>query len=88
MVVVAAVDHLADLVLQSGRELGVGMAQGVDGDTSQTIYVRLTVGIPDAQAFAMRQGHGQTSVGVHGVGRCGRDHGNSKIETTQRRLSR
>ena len=79
MVVIATVDHLADLVLQSRGELGVGVTQCVDRDTGQTVQVALAIGVPHAQAFAMRQGHGQAAVGVHGVGRSSSGgHGFSK----------
>jgi hypothetical protein len=57
------------------------VAQGVDGDASQGIKVALAIGIPHAQTFAMRHGHGQSAIGVHAMrGCCGRGHVNSKIK--------
>ena len=70
MVVIATVDHLAHLVLQGGCEFGVGVAQGVDGDTRQRVEVALAVGVPHTQTSAMRQSHGQAAVGVHAMGGC------------------
>jgi hypothetical protein len=59
------VDELADLVLQRGHQLGVVVAQGVDGDAAQRVQVLLAVDVPDAAALAVRQRDGQAAVGVH-----------------------
>ncbi len=61
---------LAKLILQGGDELGVGVAQGVDGDAAQTVQVLLAVDVPDAAALAMRQGDRQAAVGVHDMGKA------------------
>jgi hypothetical protein len=41
VVVVAGVDQLGDLVLQRRHQLGVVVAQGVDGDAAQAVQVLL-----------------------------------------------
>ena len=69
VVVVAAVDDLADLVLQRGHELGVVVAERVHGDTGQRVEVFLAVDIPHSHALAVRQRDRQPAVGIHGVGR-------------------
>jgi hypothetical protein len=73
VVVVAAVDDLADLVLQRRHQLRVVVAEGVDGDAAQRVEVRLAVHVPHAQALAMRQRDRHPAVGVHGVGGGRRD---------------
>jgi hypothetical protein len=64
-VVVGAVDELGDLVLQRRHQLGMGVAQRVDGDAAQAIEVLLAVGVPHPAALAMRHRDGQAAVGVH-----------------------
>ena len=65
MVIVATVDNFADLVLQSGHQLGVVVAQRVDRNAAQGIQVGLAVHIPHAAALAMAERNGQPPVGVH-----------------------
>ena len=71
VVVVGAVDHLAHLFLQGGDQLGVRVAQGVDGNAAQTVQVLLAVHVPHAAASAMRHRDRQAAVSVHDVGGCG-----------------
>ena len=71
VVVVGAVDQLGQLVLQGGHQLGVVVAQRVDGDAAQAVEVDLARGVPDSAALAVRQRDRQATVGVHDVGRGG-----------------
>ncbi|EWS53574.1 hypothetical protein X551_03632 [Methylibium sp. T29] len=68
LVVVRAVDQLADLVGQRRHQPRVGVAQGVDGDPAQRVEVLAAFGVPHAAALAMRQRERQAAVGVHHVG--------------------
>jgi len=77
LVVVAAVDHLLDLILQCGHQFGVLVAQRVHGDAGERVQIASALGVPDAHAFAMRQGNGQAAVSGHHMGhRHGSVHGN------------
>jgi len=69
VVVVAGVDQLGDLVLQGRHQLGVVVAQGVDGDAAQCVQVFLAVHIPHAAASASLQRDRYAAVGGHNVGR-------------------
>jgi len=60
VVVVGGVDQLGQLVLQRGHQLGVVVAQGVDGDAAQRV-----------QVFACRSCPTRGSLG-HGVRAMGR----------------
>jgi hypothetical protein len=73
VVVVGGVDDLGDLVLQRGHQLGVVVAQRIDGNAAQRVQVLLAVHVPHAAALAMRQRNRHAAVGVHGVGRGGFD---------------
>jgi hypothetical protein len=53
VVVVGGVDELRELVLQRGHQLGVVVAQGVDGNAAQRVEVLLAVDVPDAAALAV-----------------------------------
>jgi hypothetical protein len=47
------VDDLADLVLQRRHQLGVVVAQRVDGNAAQRVQVLLAVHVPHAAALAV-----------------------------------
>ena len=51
--IVDAVDQLANLVLQGGHQLRVGVAQRVDGNAAQAVQVFLAVHVPHSAASAM-----------------------------------
>ena len=76
MVVIAAVDDLANLVLQRGHQFGVVVAQRVDGNAAECVQVTFAVDVPHAATLAVAERHGQTPIGVHhvrgtGFGRVG-----------------
>ena len=49
VVIVGAVDQLADLVGERGREHRVGVPERVDGDAGQRVEVALALGVPEPQ---------------------------------------
>ena len=83
VVVIAAVNELAHLLLQGGHQLRMGVAQRVHGNAGQRIQIAVAVHVPQAAACAALHGHRQAGVGVHGVrrGRFGRGrHGNDSLQ--------
>ena len=68
VVIVGGVDQPSQLVLQRGHQLGVVVAQCVDGNAAERIQVLFAVDIPDAAALAMRQGNWQAAIGWHHMG--------------------
>jgi hypothetical protein len=81
VVVIAAVHHATHLVLQRRGELGVGVSQGVDRDTRQSVQVAFACRVKHMHASAMGHRHGQTTIGVHQVGGgiVGAGHGGSWV---------
>ena len=79
VIVVAAVHHAAHLVLQCRGQLGVGVSQGVDRDTGQSVQVAFASRVKHMHTSAMRHRHGQAAIGVHQVGGgvVGAGHGGS-----------
>lgn len=73
VVVVGAVDQLADLVLQRGHQFGMVVAQRVDGDAAEAVEVGAAVRVPDSATLTVRQRDRKAAVGVHDVGRGGLD---------------
>ena len=73
VVIIAAVDDLAQLVLQGRHQFGVVVPQGVHRNAAQCVQVFATIHIPHPAALAMRQGNRQTAIGVHDMGRGGFD---------------
>ena len=67
-------DQPGQLVLQRGHQLGVVVAQCVDGNAAERIQVFFAVDIPDAAALAMRQGNWQAAIGWHHMGGRGLWH--------------
>jgi hypothetical protein len=67
MEVVAAVNHLADLVLQGRHQFGVVVSQGVHGNACQRIQIRLAIDVPDSATLTMAECNRQSAIGVHGV---------------------
>ena len=53
MVVVGAMNHLADLCLQGGHQPGVVVAQRVDCNAAEPVQVALAVDVPHAAAVAV-----------------------------------
>jgi len=53
VIVVGAVDQLADLILQGRHQLRVVVPKRVDRDTAQTIEIGLAVDVPNAAPLSM-----------------------------------
>ena len=53
VVVVGSVYQLADLLLQCGHKLGVGVPQRIDSNAAQSVQIALAVYVPHMAAFAM-----------------------------------
>jgi subtilisin family serine protease len=67
MEVVAAVDHLGQLVLEDRHQIGVVVTQGVHGNTGQCVEVLLAIDVPDSATLTMAECDRQSAIGVHGV---------------------
>ena len=71
MVVVAAVDDFAQLILEGGYQIWVVMSQSVDGNAAQCVQINLAIHIPQAATLTVAHGDGQSAISVHGVRGCG-----------------
>jgi hypothetical protein len=87
MVVVGGVDQLGHLLLQGGHQLGVVVAQGVDGDAAQRVQVFLAVHVPNAAALAALQRDGYAAVSGHNVGRSCLDESGHCKNLLRRKVS-